>query len=259
MKRLRFLAFPVLALAAACGDSSDDTSGQSDSLGDGSTGTADDDATDPSDASTSDPDTATATTTADGTGSSAGTTASSSATDDDTGPGPAAPCVEDDDCIVIDDCCRCAVVPAADAPTCDEPPCIQSRCNDLGFTPQAQCELGSCEPVPVPCDPGGVTCDSVPPSCQAGFFPGVDPEANCWTGGCVPADACDVVPDCADCPEGEACVQYDTMFGPDLHCAPIPAACDGTPSCACMSEACVEPFGSCGDGPDGMRCACEGC
>ena len=60
-------------------------------------------------------------------------------------------------------------------------------------------------------------------------------------------------------PEGEACVQYSTQLGPQFHCSPIPEACGGTPSCACMAEVCVGPFDACSDGPDGMSCSCPVC
>jgi hypothetical protein len=262
MKWLWFSAFPALVLAGACGD---DTSGSSDAASDDGSGTADDDGsgtsptasnTDPTNATSSDD---TSADDSDDDGPSSGDGDATSSATDDTGPGPGGACDDVDDCIVVEDCCNCTVASASDPPTCDIVECRQSKCGELGFTPTAQCELGSCEPVPVPCDPGVVMCDSLPPNCNDGSFPGVDPEASCWTGDCVPADACDVVPGCADCPEGEACVQYSTQLGPLFHCSPIPEDCDGTPSCGCMSEVCVSPFDACGDGPDGVSCSCPVC
>lgn len=252
--------FGSIALLSACSDDGEPAQTDSQSAGPEGGETADDDdgdddatatdptATDPTNATLSD-------TSADGTADDGPGT-----TDGDTGPEPSGPCETDDDCMVIETCCSCTVGPVSDEPPeCDLEPCRQSRCDEIGFEPQAQCELGSCEPVPVSCNPDVVMCDSVPPSCNEGFFPGVDPDASCWTGGCVPAEACDVVPDCGGCPEGEACVQYSTQLGPQFHCSPIPEDCNGAPSCACMSEACVAPFDSCSDGPDGISCSCPVC
>jgi hypothetical protein len=41
------------------------------------------------------------------------------------------------------------------------------------------------------------------------------------------------------CPSGTTCVyaEIDVELAP-LGCAPVPAACDGTPSCACMGCVC---------------------
>lgn len=180
-------------------------------------------------------------------------------TSSDTGTGGDA-CVTDDDCIVVDDCCNCtAIATDAEPPMCDIPNCLQSTCSALGITPVAQCELGSCELGPMSCDPSVVSCESLPPDCGAGTFPGTDENTMCWTGLCVPAELCDVVPSCADCPEAETCVEYVMQGGPEFHCSPIPEACDGTPSCECLSDVCIGDFDTCGEGPDGLTCSCPVC
>jgi hypothetical protein len=236
------------------GGSGDDGVDDGDATSPTVTDTADDtDPTDPSETADDGPSS-----TDDGTTSPGDSSGDGSSTDD-TGPGPAVPCASDDECVVVEDCCNCGVAPASDPPTCDIPECRQSTCDAIGFEPVAQCELGSCEPVPVPCDASQVFCDSLPPDCNDGFLPGVDTTSNCWTGSCVPAEACDIVPGCADCPEDEACVQYVTQLGPQYHCSPIPEDCGGVPSCACMAEACVAPFDSCGDGDEGPTCSCPVC
>jgi hypothetical protein len=178
----------------------------------------------------------------------------------DTGPAPAEECVTLADCVVVDDCCSCLVIHEDEAPPdCDIEACLQSTCSALGLPPVAACELGSCELAPVPCNPAFVSCESLPPDCEDGFFPGVNPDSSCWTGTCVPAEVCDVVPACEDCPDGEACVQYVTQLGPQFHCSPVPESCDGDPSCACMAEACVSPFDTCGEGGAGISCSCPVC
>lgn len=177
----------------------------------------------------------------------------------DTGAQPTT-CTSDGDCIVVDDCCSCTAIGVDDEPpSCDIRECDQSTCSMYGVDPLAQCELGSCELAPVSCDPSAVSCDSLPPECPDGFVPSTDPDGGCWTNVCVPAELCDVVPSCADCPEDEACVEYVAQLGPVAHCSPIPEECGGTPSCACMAEVCVSPFDACGDAPDGLSCGCPVC
>lgn len=172
---------------------------------------------------------------------------------------PATSCAAPSDCMIVEDCCSCLALPAgAEPPKCDMQ-CDQSACSALGLEPVVQCELGSCEFVPLPCNPFEVSCESEPPDCQPGMLPGVDPDQACWTGDCVPAEHCDVVPSCADCPDDEVCVQRISQI-PSTTCSPIPEACDGQPSCACMgADVCVSPFDVCGDDGDGLSCACPAC
>jgi hypothetical protein len=265
----------VVSLSALCSCSDDGVPADTDSqtqADDG--GTADDSATSPT--ATADPsETATdpsagSETLDDGPGTSDGTGApttgtTADGTDDDTsgtetGPGPGDACVTEADCVVVDDCCNCLAIPAdEEPPECDIMACLQSTCMAMSVPPIAVCELGHCELAPVPCNPSNVFCESLPPDCPDGTLPGVNPDANCWAGTCVPAEACDVVPACSDCPEDEACVAYETLGGPQYHCYPVPAACDGTPSCACMAEACMDEFDTCNDMGMGISCSCPTC
>lgn len=258
----------VLVAVAACSDdgvpANDDASGDAtatvsagptsaatDTDGGGSTGGSDSQGT-----TTVDPGstmTTSATTEPTATADSSG-----SGTESTTGE-PATACEDAAGCMLHDDCCNCiAITQGAEPPACDIPECDQSACGALGIDPQVQCELGSCEFVPLPCNPFEVACDSLPPECPDGTLPSVDPLASCWSGDCVPAAFCDVVPDCADCPDDEVCVQNISQI-PTFTCSPIPAACDGTPSCACMGEVCVSPFDVCGDGDGTISCACPAC
>lgn len=215
-----------------------------------------------SDAGSSDGSTSDGATTGDASsddGSSDGSSSDGGSTD--TGPDPADECVVDDDCVLVNDCCTCAAIPATEPPPdCDIVACLIPTCQSEGIpSAEAVCEFGSCEIASVECNPSFVSCDQDPPDCADGFYPAVDLDAGCWTGTCVEAEVCETVPSCDDCPADETCVEYSTQLGPQYHCSPIPDACDGTPSCACMSDACEAPFDSCGDGPSGISCSCPVC
>ena len=259
----------VASILLACSDdgvpadSDSQTQADDDGTGDDGSGTNPTaTATDPDTATVTDPTDVTETDSADGTGSSDGTSQSTGdgTSSGDTGPGPGDACMTEADCVVVDDCCSCLAIPAdQEPPECDIEACLQSTCMAQGVPPIAACELGSCEIAPVPCNPSDVFCESLPPDCPEGTVPGVNPDANCWSGTCVPAEHCDIVPSCDVCPDDETCVEYVTMFGPEYHCSPVPESCDGTPSCACMAEACVDMYETCGDGDMGISCSCINC
>jgi hypothetical protein len=162
--------------------------------------------------------------------------------------------------MVVDDCCNCAAIHTADeAPICDVPACDQSTCSAQGVDmPAAVCRFGVCELAPIACNPVIVTCDSLPPACPDGQIASVA-DNGCW-GPCVPAEVCDVVPDCSVCADDETCVRRDTQLGAEYLCEPIAAACAGVPACDCM-DPCTEPY-ICADGGDlGMEltCSCPNC
>ncbi|MBX7083613.1 MAG: hypothetical protein K1X88_30670 [Nannocystaceae bacterium] len=168
-------------------------------------------------------------------------------------------CNDANDCVAYEDCCNCLALPVGvEPPPCDLPECFATACGAIGINPVAQCELDSCELVPLPCNPYDVTCDSTPPDCPVGSAPSVDPNDSCWTGLCVPAELCDVVPSCADCPDDEVCISNVAQL-PTQQCSPIPQACEGTPTCACMGEVCVAPFDTCSDGDGTITCSCVTC
>ena len=106
----------------------------------------------------------------------------------------------------------------------------------------------------------GLDCKIAEPECDDGTLPSVNPITECWTGGCAPVDACDVVPDCASCPADEACIEQVTHFGPRYSCTPIDPSCPGFASCACMGDAvCISPFDTCTDAGGGLSCSCPVC
>jgi hypothetical protein len=177
---------------------------------------------------------------------------------EDTDGGSGMQCESDRDCMVVDDCCTCAAQHVDDeVPEC-EMVCVVGKCTELGI-PEigATCRFGTCVFDKLSCDQSQVVCLALPPECPDGHLPEV--EGNCWAGGCVPAEACDVVPSCDDCPAHETCVELQTQGGPSYACEPVAPGCGGEPSCACMGEACPEPFDTCVDGRDGLQCSCPAC
>lgn len=176
-----------------------------------------------------------------------------------TGEIPTFPCDVDADCEIINDCCACDSVHLdVDVPECAKD-CLQPSCDAIGLpNPVAQCEYGVCTFRPVDCDPLSVTCDEEAPDCPDGLAPSV--EEGCW-GDCVPAEACDFVPGCEDCPEDEACVLIGTQIGNQYACTPVAEDCRGEASCECLPEICEEPFDTCGNeaGDAAISCSCIEC
>jgi len=79
---------------------------------------------------------------------------------------------------------------------------------------------------------------------------------NTCYGPCVPANMCEGLPmecDAGTCGDGFACVT--TQSGSPSQCIPLPPACEGDPSCDCVSpwwgDVCG---GSCGDDGDTLLC-----
>ncbi|MCX4245148.1 hypothetical protein [Paraliomyxa miuraensis] len=178
----------------------------------------------------------------------------------DTG-GPANACESPDDCMVINDCCRCAAAHVDDVfPECPMN-CLQPMCDALGlFDPEATCLEGSCQLVPFDCTPDRIVCDAIPPRCSPGTLPGVTPSGDCWSGACVPVEACDSVPGCDACTDGQACVALETQLGPIYECQAMPDECAGVPTCACMPpDTCESPFDLCEEHDGMIVCSCPAC
>jgi hypothetical protein len=171
----------------------------------------------------------------------------------DTGGGPDLSCESDLDCQLVNDCCACGAVNAEEMVVCDEPPCVQPMCGDTEPTPV--CELGECTIEWSCAEP--VDCAVAPPPCEEGTLPSI--ADGCFTGACVPVDQCDAVPDCSFCTANQVCVTTEALPGPSYSCLPMPEACGGTPSCACLEGACNPRFEICVDGRDGITCSCPAC
>jgi hypothetical protein len=176
----------------------------------------------------------------------------------ETGVTPGSTCEMPNDCTLVDDCCTCAGIHVDDTPPpCDVQDCDVTMCAEHGIGMMVECDFGACQLDETTCNVADVLCDSLPPPCPEGWLPEVS--MGCWAGGCVPAEACDVVPDCSWCGANEACLEIVAGVGTWSACAPIPPECDGTPTCACLGEACPMPFDSCAEGDEGLSCSCPNC
>ncbi len=210
--QLPSLLGPCLAFVIACGPDPDDSST-------GGTGTS----------GTTDMTSTTSTTSTDTTPTTGPATsgAESSATTDT--PMPAGECMQDSDCVLVNDCCVCDSAPA-DVPIkpC-EGNCLQSSCDALGLKDvQVACRLGVCEFADVTCSEGPVTCDEAKPSCPAGTR--VSVQDNCW-GPCVhPRYCADEACPAEGCGEGWTCVDYEAA---NSDCVVVPLECAGVPDCTC--------------------------
>ena len=167
-------------------------------------------------------------------------------------------CQKDSDCRLVDDCCTCAAIPAADKPpTCDpRNACVMSMCSQWGGgIDQPRCAAGRCI-LGFDCDASTVTCNRAPPACPAGQVPRV--VGGCF-GECVEARQCRSVASCAACGRGDLCVRY-VRAGAGVHCVAPPSSCAGGPvTCACAAAAvCVAPYRICtGAVPMGGPLSCE--
>lgn len=189
--------------------------------------------------------------------STTGETTTAGTTTDDTA-GPISECSKDADCKLQEDCCVCNGIPLDLNPVACDMECKQSKCSELGVD-QAVCRLGVCETERLSCDQVKVACDALPPACPEGQLPTTTPA--CWTGKCVPAEFCDVIPDCSFCPDGHLCVQNIARGPNQPTCEPLPPGCGPDPDCACAGDlVCQDPFTLCveQDGPV-LHCECINC
>ncbi|HEY8378351.1 MAG TPA: hypothetical protein VIK91_17765 [Nannocystis sp.] len=186
-----------------------------------------------------------------------GTTSDGTSSGTTTTGGLGGPCEVDADCKLHDDCCSCYAIPVdQDDEQCGLD-CDQSMCASMGID-QAVCRFGVCTLEKVDCS-SPVLCDALPPVCEPGKLP--SREGGCWTGYCVPAEACDKVPDCSLCPDAFMCVEYEAWELAHA-CEPVPADCQGTPTCECAGpHACTDGFDVCneGKGDNDLICVCPAC
>jgi len=174
---------------------------------------------------------------------------------------PPMACEMADQCVLVDDCCSCTAIHVDDVPPACDMDCEQTACSALGIPDiGVVCEDGLCGLEPRDCS-GLVACDSLPPACPEGTLPEVGPGGNnCWTGACIPVEACDPLPGCEYCGEGEACVETITQQGTTYGCRALPEECMGTATCECMpADTCEMPFDVCADADGVISCSCPMC
>jgi hypothetical protein len=254
--------FVAVVLGVACSDDGAPSSGED--------GTAADDGGDASVSASATGSTAATATLTDSGGEATGTGASTldgssgGGTGVDDGPSgstgggvPGMGCVSDDDCTIVDDCCTCAGIHVDDEPPACPIECKATACMSAGLGQTVHCELGTCQLEEVDCNQMTIVCDSLPPNCEPGFLPSVG--NNCWTGNCVPVEACNVVPSCDVCPEDQTCIELVAKGPGGFKCSPIAPECAGTPTCDCMPGVCPPPFEGCIDIEEGIRCECLAC
>ena len=176
----------------------------------------------------------------------------------DIGTDPVLDCTEDGDCVLFDDCEFCVALHVDDPLPPGSPiPCAQTFCASYDIT-AATCAGGVCDFVRAPCDPLEVFCDGLPPDCLDGTLPGV--ASGCWSGVCVPAHLCDVVPSCDQCGPAEVCLETVTPSGLRFSCRPRPTWCDADVDCECAESLCGLTYDVCQDvAPSHLRCSCEDC
>ncbi len=184
----------------------------------------------------------------------------------DTG-GELTACKTDADCTLVDDCCSCEPIgPGEPAPACDLQRCLVNTCNGYGLEGAAlACRFGRCTFAKIACNPLGVNCNAPKPQCAPGEVPSVleTDDGKCWTGSCVPAEACDWVPDCSYCDDDELVCVGKLQKGAYSLCEPKPLDCGDADDidCTCGQQICdaSPPHTVCHDAADDISCECPFC
>lgn len=160
------------------------------------------------------------------------------------------PCEVDEDCAIAGDCCGCtAYAPASGSPGNCGGSCEMDKCEEWGIS-EAACVSGECVAQGLSCNQATVTCDAASPGCDEGFLPQV--LDGCFTGDCLPIDACDWVPSCESCADNQACM-HETRGGCDYErCVGPIAECQGQGPCACLGPIFCD--GMCTPTADGFSC-----
>lgn len=209
-------------------------------------------------------------TTTQGTSGTSGSTGSTGSSSDGTSGGESTggpvevgmPCKSAKDCQLADGCCFCEPLnPGETVPECDIPECLQTTCaaQNLEQVP-LECRWGVCAFEKQTCNPLGVVCKSLPPDCAPGDVPGV--AGDCWSGACVPAEACDWVPDCSYCDAPDLVCVFKAQKGAYHVCEPRPLDCGpGDIDCGCGQQICdaSPPHTVCSDADPGIVCECPFC
>jgi hypothetical protein len=111
----------------------------------------------------------------------------------------------------------------------------------------------------VACNPGGVLCESLPPTCLPGQVPSV--VAGCW-GPCVGILSCATEPDCSFCQTG-FCAEYQS-WTTEFRCVLPTIECQAF-ACSCLAQYfCVSPYDGCSTSTSpglqpSVTCECTTC
>jgi hypothetical protein len=249
------------ATSEATADSGTEASSTSESSGATTTDTSTSATSNDNTSTTSDTSTTDTTTTTD-----TSTTADTSTSDTDTTTGdPGAACIKDSDCVLINDCCQCDPKGVGEPVAECNINCLQPSCDAVGLAKaEAVCHWGVCTFQKVLCNPLGITCKALQPDCGPGTVASVheiDGE-KCWTGTCVPAEACDWAPDCATCDAAALTCVAKLQKGAYVLCEPTPPACgEAVADCDCAEIICESspPHTVCSDQEGGIACECPFC
>ena len=158
-------------------------------------------------------------------------------------------CDDDEDCVVVDDCCECEAYSSLPSECLAD--CEATVCESQGTpNPTAECRLGVCAFEAYEC------------TNTACMFPALCPDGTqLLLGGqcgedCVPEYLCDALPSCTHemCGPGWMCVQSQSGAIVD-HCEPIPTACNGTPGCDCVAPEWDACEAGCIESGDAVVCA----
>jgi hypothetical protein len=128
------------------------------------------------------------------------------------------PCVRDDDCRLVNDCCSClAVAKGESAPACDAKiACVLATCPVNTGIDRVRCAGGRCV-LGFECDTKSVACRRLAPVCPKGQVPRI--VDKCY-GPCVDARQCRYVTGCDSCARGDTCVPGSKEPGAPFHCVP---------------------------------------
>ena len=127
------------------------------------------------------------------------------------------------------------------------------------------CRFGRCTFSKINCNPNGVICKSLPPTCGPGTLPTINANGDCWSGQCAPIEACNWAPDCASCVDKEdplVCV-FKAQKGAYHVCEPKPVDCGDVQDidCGCGQQICdaSPPHIVCHDNKPDITCECPNC
>jgi hypothetical protein len=166
-------------------------------------------------------------------------------------PGSSWPCNTDEQCQIAGDCCGCTVYNQDNgSPGNCGGLCEMNKCEEWGIS-EAACRAGRCEAVGLSCNQALVVCDAPAPVCEAGSLPQVSD--GCFTGACLPFEACDWAPSCDACGAEQLCMHEQRSGCDYVRCVNVFSECQNQGPC-CVGESWCDN-GQCTPTADGFACA----